>query len=220
MLETCISAKESISSHPRSHNIEAPSLPALRSDLLALCSFVYGLVTKLSLALKPSSPTYSASLGPLKDISERIAALSHCINMFNDSIHGATLTREMVSVVIDVMTAVQALAATFLEIEESSSRTGDDYLVRAGAVHSLIEMARSSDGLPKDNLTAVRRCWLKDAGTLEDGVREVGEMIENAQNGTNETEIDDDDGWDELGIEPSQPLTDEELKRTKKVDRS
>ncbi|KAE9396042.1 hypothetical protein BT96DRAFT_123056 [Gymnopus androsaceus JB14] len=136
--------------------------------------------------------------------------------MFNGSVHGATLTKESASVVIEVITSVQALATTFLEIEDSGerARSGEDWLVRTGAIHALIEMARSNDGLPKDNLAAVRRHWLKDAGALEDGVREVGEMIEDAQN---ETETDEDDGWDELGIEPSQPLTEEELKRTKKV---
>jgi len=112
--------------------------------------------------------------------------------------------------------AVQALTTTFLEIEEGKrQRSGDEYLVRTGAVHSLIEMARSGNILPKDNLTAVRHVWTEDAGALADGVREVGDMIEDSQSETDI--IDEEDGWDELGIEPNKPLTEEELERAKKV---
>ncbi|KAJ3814252.1 hypothetical protein F5876DRAFT_33301 [Lentinula aff. lateritia] len=216
LVETCKAARDSISNHPQSTE-DPPTLPILHRDLLSLLSLVYGSVTKLSLALKPSSPTYSACLVPLQNLSNYIAAISHCVSMFDASVHGATLSKEVASVAIDVVETVQTLTTVFLEIEGSSerSRTGDEYLVRTGAVHSIIDIARhAEDGLSENNLTAVRRLWFKDAGALEDGVREVVEMIEDVQSGIT-TEYED--GWDELGLEPSQPLTEQELKVAQKV---
>ncbi|KIK57836.1 hypothetical protein GYMLUDRAFT_86706 [Collybiopsis luxurians FD-317 M1] len=213
LVQTCKSVKASISNHPKFLD-DPPALPVLYKDLISLLSLIYGSVTKLSLALKPSSPTYSACLLPIKDISDRIAALSHCVNMFNASVHGATLIKETLSIVTEVVDAVEALATTFLEIERSDLRSNRDYLVRTGAIHNIIETARSSEGLAKDNSTAIRRLWQKDAGTLEDGIREVGEMIQDAQS---ETDPDEEGGWDELGIGPSKPFTEDELNRTKKV---
>ncbi|KAJ3919144.1 hypothetical protein F5877DRAFT_78367 [Lentinula edodes] len=217
LVETCKAARDSIFNHPHSTE-DPPPLPVLHQDLLSLLSLVYGSVTKLSLALKPSSPTYSACLVPLQDLSNYIAAISHCVSMFDASVHGATLAKEVASVAIDVVETVQTLTTVFLQIEGSSerSRTGDEYLVRTGAVHSVIDIARhAEDGLSENNLTAVRRLWFKDAGALEDGVREVVEMIEDVQSGiTTESE----DGWDELGLEPSQPLTEQELKVAQKVN--
>ncbi|KAJ4487957.1 hypothetical protein J3R30DRAFT_3432406 [Lentinula aciculospora] len=214
LIQTCKAARDSIVNHPQS--TESPPLSVVHKDLLSLLSLVHGTVTKLSLALKPSSPAYSACLVPLKELSDRIAAISHCANLFNATIHGATLVKEVLSVAINVVETVQTLATVFLEIEDSGerSRSADEYLMRTGAVHCVIEIARSEDGLPEDNLTAVRRHWLKDAGALQDGVREVGDMIEDAQA---EIDTDCEDGWNELGIEPSKPLTDKELKIAKKV---
>ncbi|KAJ3802865.1 hypothetical protein GGU11DRAFT_444204 [Lentinula aff. detonsa] len=214
LVKTCEAAKSSISNHPKSTE-DPPPLSILHKDLLSLLSLVYGSVTKLALALKPLAPTHSACLVPLKELSDRIAAISHCINMFNASIHGATLVKEVNIVAVDVVESMRTLASVYLEIEKfgERSRFGDDYLVRTGAVHSIIEMARSEDGLPNDNLTAVRRHWSKDTGGLEDGIRELGEMIEDAR-----SEIDtSEDGWDELGIEPSKPLAEHELKVAEKA---
>lgn len=217
LVETCKAARDSLFDHPQSTE-DPPPLPVLHQDLLSLLSLVYGSVTKLSLALKPSSPTYSACLVPLQDLSNYIAAISHCVSMFDASVHGTTLAKEVASVAIDVVETVQTLATVFLQIEGSSERprTGDEYLVRTGAVHSVIDIARhAEDGLSENNLTAVRRLWFKDAGALEDGVREVVEMIEDVQSGiTTESE----DGWDELGLEPSQPLSEQELKVAQKVN--
>ncbi|KAF5391385.1 hypothetical protein D9757_001894 [Collybiopsis confluens] len=212
LLQTCHSVADSMSTRPNS--LEHPPLSVLQKDLLSLLSLIYGSVTKLSLALKPSSPTYSACLVPIQDLSNRMIALSHCINMFSPSEHGATLTKEMLSIATNLTSAVGALASTLLEIERSGQTSGGDYLVRTGTVHDIIETTRSKDGLSIDNLIAVRRIWQQDIGPLEDGIREVEEMLQDAQSEANPEE---DDGWDELGIGPSKPLTEEESKRAAKV---
>ncbi|KAJ3725955.1 hypothetical protein C8R42DRAFT_422190 [Lentinula raphanica] len=215
LIKTCKAAKDSIS-NPEPTEEDPPPLPVLHKDLLSLLSLVYGSTTKISLALKPSSPTYSACLFTLKELSERIAAISHCVNMFNTSAHGSVLVKTVKVVAIEVIESVQDLAILFFEIEGSGerSRSGDDYLVKTGAVHSIIDLARREDGLPRDNLTAVRRHWSKDTGGLEDGIKEVGEMIEDAQS---DKDFDFEDGWEELGIEPSKPLTGQEMEVAKKV---
>lgn len=84
-------------------------------------------------------------------------------------------------------------------------------MVRTGTVHDLIENAK---GISKDNIAAVRRKWIENRGSLEDGFREVGEMIEDEAEDNND---DGDDGWDELGFGKGSKMSTDELERTKKV---
>jgi hypothetical protein len=134
-------------------------------------------------------------------------------------VHGATLTKEAVATVRDVIEAIQALVQTFLALQinagSGTGKAGEEYMVRTGAVHDLIDKAKRAEGLSEDNLGAVRKKWTENRGALEDGFREVGEMIEEAE----ETEDDDedDDGWDELGLGKGTKMNLDELERTKKV---
>lgn len=193
----------------------------LHRDLLSLLSLIHGSTTKLSLSLKPSSPTYDASLTPLKDLSDQISALSHCVRLFSRDF-GITLIQEVESVADDIIQSVKALCQTFLNIEVNNTRTstgraGDEYMVRTGAVHDLINKARSPGGLPADNLSAIRKILIQDHASLEDALSEVGEMASNTQASSNE-DMDDmeDDGWGELGLD-SKKLNAAELERAKKV---
>jgi len=186
---------------------------------MSLLALIYATATKLALSLKTSSPTYSASITPLKDMTKHVAALSHCVNMLNINEHGRTFSQEAVSLVRDVLISVRSLLQILLDIEVSDDRDKwkEEYLVRTGTIHDIIENARSSNGLSKDNTSAVAKIWGRDLGPLEDGVREVAEMIEDAQSGDIEADEVDDDGWDELGLGPNKTLDKDELDRTSKV---
>ncbi|KAJ7774611.1 Grap2 and cyclin-D-interacting-domain-containing protein [Mycena maculata] len=215
VLQTCNAALQSVEPQP----VPEP-LDVLHKDLISLLSLLYAATTKVSLALKPSSPTYSASLSPLKDLADHVSALFHCANHFVPDTHGATLVQEVTSLVKDAIDSIRALVQKFLEIEANDSRqdsgqAGDEYMVRTAAVHTVIDRARR---LSANNLLAVRKRWSEDAASLDDGFREVAEMVEETESA--DDVADDamfDDGWDEIGIGKSQKMVPEELDRTKKV---
>ncbi|KAJ7774823.1 hypothetical protein B0H16DRAFT_1880040 [Mycena metata] len=217
VVETCNAA---LGSAPPPPTVE--SIDVLHKDLLSLLSLLYAATTKLSLSLKPSGPTYSASLSPLKDLADRVSALFHCANLFVPDTHGATLVREVHSLVRDVIESIRALAQTFLDIEasglrQSSGQAGDEYMVRTATVHSVLDRARA---LSANNLLAVRKRWSEDAASLDDGFHEVADMVEEAQSADDLEEDPDemfDDGWGEIGFGKGQKMNPEELERTKKV---
>jgi hypothetical protein len=207
---------------------QQPSLEVLHKDLISLLSLVYSDVTKLSIALKPSKPTYSASAAVLKELSSHILALSANVNLFDEKVHGAALIKEARTLVRDVIEAVNGLIQTFLDLNaegrpatSGSGAAGEEYLIKTGAVHALIERARSPTGLSMDNRNAVRKQWAEDRGTLEDALKEVNEAIEDAeQEGDDEPGEDDqwaaenDAEWAELGIS-SAKMTKEGLQHAK-----
>ncbi|KAJ7172476.1 hypothetical protein C8R46DRAFT_1086065 [Mycena filopes] len=170
----------------------------------------------------PPPPTIDASLSPLKDLADRVSALFHCANLFVSDTHGATLVREVHSLVRDAIESIKALAQTFLDIEasglrQSSGQAGDEYMVRTATVHSVLDRARA---LSVNNLVAVRKRWAEDAASLDDGLREVAEMVEEAESPDDlEEDADEmfDDGWGDIGIGKGQKMTPAELERTKKV---
>ncbi|KAG6909716.1 hypothetical protein DXG01_015918 [Tephrocybe rancida] len=202
-------------------NTQTPDLVVLRTDFISLLSLIHAATTKLALALKPSSPTYTASLTPLKGISDHVTALSHCARLFGPK-HGSTLTQEIAMAATDVLVSVKALIRTFLDIEASTrgptstGKAGDEYMVRMGAVHEIISNIRSR--LSKDNVAAVQKRLAQDHDSLDDGFQEVDGMITDRESVDSTSEDDwDDDGWSELGVDSKTRMTDEELERTKKV---
>jgi cyclin-D1-binding protein 1 len=223
--ETCSAALTSLSNPRQALAQLPPDSHVLQQDLISLLSLLHNTTTKLGLALKPSSPTYSASFIPLKDISTHISAVAQCAKLFDPSVHGAALTQEIVSVVTDGIKAIKALLQTFLTLENGEKKNhvgigqaGEEYLVRVGAVHEIIDKARSSDGISSENVVAVRRKWTADKASLEDGLREVSEMIEDEETRSDgDDDGDDDDGWAEVGISSRKRMGEQELERTKKV---
>jgi hypothetical protein len=217
VLETCNAALDSIAPHP---SLQSPDV--LHKDLVSLFSLLYAATTKVSLTLKPSHPTYSASLTPLKDLADHVSALFHCASYYVPEAHGATLVQEVVSLVRDAIESIRALVQKFLEIEanesrQSSGQAGDEYMVRTATVHNVLDRAR---GLSANNLLAVRKRWVEDAASLVDGFREVADMVEDAESTENPEDLDDtmfDDGWGEIGLGKGQKMDLEELERTKKV---
>ncbi|RDB21366.1 hypothetical protein Hypma_011600 [Hypsizygus marmoreus] len=220
--QTCIAALASFSESTPKSDLAASNQAVLRNDLMSLLSLLHASTTKLSLALKPSSPTYSASLTPLKDVSDHVSAISHCVLLF-ESTHGATFIEELYSVAKNIVESVLSLVQTFLNIEATGSRTstgqaGDEYMVRIGAVHEIIKKAQSTSGLSRDNIVAVQKKLSQDHESLDDGLKEVGEMIDE-QASTDEVMKDDwdDGGWGELGLDSAQRMDVHELERAKKI---
>ena len=200
-------------------------LSVLRKDFISLLSLLYGSVTKVSLVLKPSSPTYSASVTPLNDVSNQIAGLSHCIQLFDPTRHGASFIREIESTYRDVVSSVQSLAQIFLYFvldtsgpSTSSGTSGEGYLVTTGAIHARIEQARGPVGVSADNASAVCKIWNLNQECLEDGLRELAETIEDQGSSSTDDE-DEDDGWNELGIGSGEKMSSAEFERSKKVSK-
>lgn len=158
----------------------------------------------------------------MKELSDRVAALPHCVRLLQTD-HGRTLAAEANAIARDVLEAIKSLAQTFITIdaEGSSSRgeAGDEYLIRTGTVHDIIDKARGQNGFSRDNVASVKKIWKRNQESLDDGVNEVRETLENAENGQEPTEEEDDfdDGWAELGISSNVKPSAIELERIKKV---
>ncbi|KXN89261.1 hypothetical protein AN958_06015 [Leucoagaricus sp. SymC.cos] len=92
--------------------------------------------------------------------------------------------------------------------------------MRTGAVHDIIEKARGRDGFPGNNLVAVRKVWKRNQESLNDGLDEVRETMENAEkpeDGVGKEEEEFDDGWTELGISSNVKPSVTEVGRIKKM---
>ena len=197
------------------HNIDDaaqdsyPDFLTLRKDFLSLLSLIYSSSTKVALALKPSSPQYKAALTPLKELSNNVTALTHSIRLMRRD-QSTTVLKEYTSLVQNVIRAVESLAQIFLD---STTTATEEYLVRTGTIHDLIDMARKPGGLSVTNRDAVRKRWLQNHESIVDGAEEIQQVCS-----PRDTEGDDfiDDGWEELGIN-STKLSPPELDRTEKV---
>jgi cyclin-D1-binding protein 1 len=195
-----------------------PSLDVLQTDFSSLLSLIYANTTKLSLSLKPSSPAYSAAATVLRDLISNLSSLLHCKHMFHEDTFGKTLYKEISSLVQDLFGAVSVLLQVH-QTNMAASNSDDEYLMRTGAVHHVIDQARGADALSKDNVSAVRKIWLRECSALDDGLNEVNDLVEEAsQENTLDGLTDDEgDGWDALGLDTGQRLDSVELGRTKKV---
>lgn len=226
--ETCTAALSALASRNQRDKSEPQTsdLAVILKDLDSLLSLIYNSSTKLALALKPSSPTYSASLPVIVDLTKYTTGIAHCIHLLNPNSHGATLIKEVQHEMTAILEALRAVVQTFLNLAARgpsiarSGSAGEEYLVRTGALHDVITQARGPNGIPKDNISAIRRRWKQDRGALEDSLREVSEMIDGAEG----SEGDDiggnnvDDGWDELGLGDTGVKMDrDELARAKNV---
>ncbi|KAI6039074.1 hypothetical protein EDC04DRAFT_2688949 [Pisolithus marmoratus] len=209
----------------RSHP-ETSDLSVISKDLHSLLSLIYNLSTKLSLALSPASPTYSASLPLLQDLAKHASGVVYCVSLLNEVQHGTTFIKGTTNVVKGVLESLRDLVQTFVDLAardlpSTSGVAGEDYLIRTAALHDLITRAQGSNGIPKDNRSAVRQHWSIDKATLEDGLSEVARMIEETErddvNHLTAEDDDFDDGWDELGLGNNTTLNKDELARAKSV---
>jgi len=217
--QTCIAALFTLDQQHEPDRDTLPSLSVVLADLHSLFALIYNLTTKLSLALKPSSPTYSASLPVLQDLAKYTSGSVHCITLLHGG-GGATLVKDATNVFKGIIDALHALIKAFLDMASapSGAASAEDYLVRTATLHDLITVAQGPKGIPKDNLSAVRKHWSSHKESLDDGLAEVAHMIEEAEGGEKEDGLDD--GWDELGLGGTNPMSKEELTRAKSVQYS
>ncbi|KAI6005948.1 hypothetical protein EDD15DRAFT_2191288 [Pisolithus albus] len=224
---TCTTALSAVDARDRERSQpETSDLSVICKDLHSLFSLIYSLSTKLSLALSPSSPSYSASLPLLQDLAKHASGVVYCVSLLNEVQHGATFIKDTNKIVKGILESLRDLVQTFIEFaacdpSSTSGMAGEDYLVRTAALHDLITTAQGSNGIPKDNRSAVRQNWSVNKATLEDGVSEVTRMIEEAEgDDANHPTADGDDfndGWDELGLGTNTSLNKDELARSKSV---
>ncbi|KAN0130551.1 hypothetical protein V8E53_011637, partial [Lactarius tabidus] len=155
-------------------------LTTLRTDFLSTISIIYSnttkAVTKLSIALNPSTPAYSAAIRPLKDLITHVSTLMSNASLFLPSVHGRTLTAEVHSVAQSVLTALENIARAHLSLIARVPTKGDatsgteEYISKTAVVHELIAQAKAADpqGLSRSNLVAVRTRWLEHSETVSD----------------------------------------------------
>jgi hypothetical protein len=98
---------------PDTHDIP---LTTLRTDFLSILSIIYSNTTKLSIALNPSTPTYSVAMWPLKDLIAHASTLTSNASLFLPSVHSRTLTAEAHSVAQSMLTALENLARAHLSL--------------------------------------------------------------------------------------------------------
>ena len=196
---------------------DTSDFPTLRKDFLSLLSLIHASSTKVALALKPPSPQHTAALTPLKDLSNNVAALVHSIRLMRRD-QSAAILKEYSSVAQTVIRAVESLAQMFLVSTEGT--VTEEYLVRTGTVHDLIDMARKPGGLSLTSRDAVRKRWLQNHESIVDGVEEIQQICKPASADDSEDDNFVDDGWEELGITSTPKLSPAELDRTEKVGSS
>ena len=151
-------------------NAEAP-LTTLLEDYSSLLSLIYQSTTKISIALKPSDPTYPAAMTPLKDVTAHTDALASCACSVNRQRHGKTIAREVRWKAEEVINALRTLLDTFIaDIQSPGSGAAEMYLAKTGTVHGAVESARS---VSRSNAEAVRKRWDLDAEAVNDVVKEI-----------------------------------------------
>ena len=211
-------------------NSAAQRLPlsTLRTDFLSLLSVIYSNTTKLSIALNPSKPTYSATAIPLKDLITHSSTLASNASSFLPNVHGRALSAEVHSTATDVLTALQELAHAHLSLlTKSASKddaavstpktANDTYLAKTGVVHELITQAKADhpQGLSRTNLIAVRKRWREHSDLVADAASVL--EIEADPPDDDDENIDDDfdDGWGDISGPGKQ--SPEQVELAKKV---
>ena len=209
---------------------DAPELPlsSLRTDFISLLSLIYSNTTKLSIALNPSNPTYSAALTPLKDLITHSATLASNASSFLPNVHGRALIAEVHSTAKGVLTALQELAHAHLflltnpaskdiAVAASSKDKKDAYLAKTAIVHELITRAKAEDhpqGISRTDLIAVRKRWREHSEIIADAAATLEIEVS-----LPDSEDDGDDGWDDpdLGLIVPGKLSPEQVELAKTV---
>jgi len=223
----------SIAALDAKRDVQELPLSTLRADFISILSVIYSNTTKLSIALNPASPTYSAALTPLKDLTTYSSTLASNASSFLSNVHGRALTTEVHSTARGVFTALQELVHAHLSlladhaskdddavaVSKSSSKNGNDtYLAKTAVVHELITQAKAEKhprGLSKTNLIAVRKRWREHSEIIADAV----ETLEAEGSPSDGDDEDFDDGWDDpdLGLIMPGKLSPEQVELAKTV---
>ena len=220
VLESCNNAIVALSEQTEeSEDYPTANFTTLRTDFISLLSIIHSAVTKVALSLKPTSPQHKASLVPLRDLTNNVAALVHSIRLMRRK-QGLILMKEYESVAENVISAIRSLIQSLLSPPLGQSLSTKEYLVRTGEVHETIDRVRKAGGLSLCNRDAVQKIWLRDHDSLQDGAEELKEICKPTDSNTeNEDEGGDAsyDGWEELGVDSNRKLALDELDRAEKV---
>ena len=220
VLESCDNALTALSAQTDdSEDYPTADFATLRTDFISLLSIIHSAVTKVALTLKPTSPQHKASLVPLRDLTNNVAALVHSIRLIRQK-QGLTVMKEYESVAKNVISAIRSLVQSLLSPPGGQPLSTKEYLVRTGEVHEIIDRVRKAGGLSLSNRDAVQKIWLQDHDSLQDGAEEIKEMCKPAGSNTENEDEDGDafyDGWEELGVDSSRKLSLDELDRAEKV---
>jgi hypothetical protein len=224
LAQTCALSIAAIRTDPAAQQLP---LASLRNDFNSILSVIYSNTTKLSIALNPSNPAYSATAIPLKDLIAHSSTLASNASSFLPNVHGGALTAERHSTATDVLTALQDLAQAHLSLliesaskddaATSASKTASDaYLAKTGVVHELITQAKA-DGLSRTNLIAVRKRWCEHSDLVADAaaVLEIEADPPDDDDDDENNDNDFDDGWGELSDPGKQ--SPEQVELAKKV---
>jgi Grap2 and cyclin-D-interacting len=227
LAQTCALSITAIRTNNSSTTQQLP-FSSLRTDFISLLSVIYSNTTKLSIALNPSNPTYSATAIPLKDLITHSSTLASNASSFLPNTHGRALTAEVHSTATDVLTALQDLAHAHLSLLiksaskdsdasiSTSNTASDTYLAKTGVVHELIAQAKADHpkGLSRTNLIAVRKRWREHSGLVADAAA-VLEIEADPPDDDDDDHDDFDDGWGDISDPGKQ--SPEQVELAKKV---
>jgi hypothetical protein len=220
VLESCNNALTALSEQSDDNEgYPTADFITLRTDFISLLSIIHSAATKVALSLKPTSPQHKASLVPLRDLTNTVAALVHSIRLMRRK-QGLTLMKEYESVAENVISAIRSLVQSLLSPPVDQSLSTKEYLVRTGEVHEIIDRVRKAGSLSLSNRDAVQKIWLQDYDSLQDGAEEIKGMCKPAGSNTENEDEDGDvfyDGWEELGVDSNRKLSLDELDRAEKV---
>ncbi len=132
---------------------------------------------------------------------------------------GLTVIQEYEKVARGVINAVRSLGITLASASDTSTGSTEEYLVRTGEVHELIDTAKKNNSLSLNNRDAVRGIFVRNHESLTDAAEELQEICKPVDDNGSDDEGEDgfDDGWEELGISSNDKLSSSELLVTEKV---
>ncbi|CAE6509429.1 unnamed protein product [Rhizoctonia solani] len=187
----------------------------VRSDFISILTLLYARSTSLTLVLNAGS--YAAAREPLTEIARDVARLAHCARLF--SVSGPTIQSEATWASEEVLDCIQTFLISFTRskaTETSPEESKAALMLRVGSIHNTIDRIKTSFSV--DNRAAVIKRWQSGSSHLDDAMREVKEMIEEAESdnpGKDEEAFDD--GWGEILDGPESKLAAHEVEAAKKV---
>ncbi|KAI0306581.1 hypothetical protein B0F90DRAFT_1665833 [Multifurca ochricompacta] len=224
--DTCTNSINSIKIKTNTiSNLNKTQLSTLRFDFISLLSVLYSNTTKLSIALNPSNPTYSAAITPLKDLIIHSSTLASNASYFLPNVHGRALTAEVHSTAKSILTALQDLVHAHHSLLISLANNDGDsvpeketYLSKTAIVHELITQAKADQpqGLSTSNLIAVRKRWREHSDIIADAEK----MLEIEAFPSDHPDDDGfDDGWGdpELDLGGSDKQSPEQIELAKRI---
>lgn len=218
LLQVCNDALKKLTRLPQDDQQAVIPLETLQHDFGSILTLIYGATTKVALTMKPSSPTYRAACAPLSDLANNTMKLGHCASLFHSQNYGKALSKEVAHSSQDIIDAVKVLGKTLADPDSSETgQAGDEYMHRTGAIHAVIDHARSSNGVSHTNMEAVKKAWKQNEAGLEDAMSEAEQMASGTIGEDVEDDDEFDDEFDDLGFGSTRKMNEQEIAVAKTV---